>query len=76
MEPKEAIKELRNARGNAEALRVAEDALEYRDAKRPNYKHGITGGYWHCPTCDSLTYPWGIRFCAGCGQRIAWGDEE
>lgn len=76
MKPEEAIIELKtNCRGNVDAINTAIEGLEYRTEKHPYYKVGITGGYWYCPSCDSLVYPWGIRFCAGCGQKMEWSVE-
>lgn len=70
----EAIAWLDKAKGNAEALRMAREALEKQIPKKLTSKYGFLKGDCVCPSCET-----GLRFhivvagekyCSECGQKI------
>ena len=32
--------------------------------------------YAHCPNCDEASYKYDNAYCARCGQKLDWNDED
>ena len=86
----EAIEELHKIRPRggiipqkrAEAIDVAIQALEKQIPKKPInkkysfYPHStlLKSKYGECPTCKTIQVD--DKYCANCGQKLDWSEEE
>lgn len=78
MTPQQALTEIRHfCRGNVEALKIAEEAIE---ANKISKKPINVGCKTACPNCIDnhscrIVMHW-EKYCPDCGQAIDWSEEE
>lgn len=72
---------------DAEALNMAQEALEKQIPKKPTTNKvwyvGVYSDYYKttniCPVCDCVlraNESWNDKHCPNCGQAIDWSDED
>lgn len=71
MTPEEAIEWLEKAKGHAEAMKMAKDALEMQIPHKVGFDnhHGV----YICPECENeLDQNNAADWCPHCGHKIDW----